>query len=99
MDIYVWTKLYRKTFLDKYHIRFEVGRCDEDFLFNSQAFLYSSLTVMQDSPIYLYTIRDASTSRTFRDQQFLSLINRHNNANQFFIHSQYKNKQFIYLIL
>ena len=25
MDIYVWTKLYRKTFLDKYHIRFEVG--------------------------------------------------------------------------
>lgn len=74
MDIYVWTKLYRKTFLDKYHIRFEVGRCDEDFLFNSQAFLYSSLTVMQDSPIYLYTIRDASTSRTFRDQQFLKYL-------------------------
>ena len=74
MDIYVWTKLYRKTFLDKYHIRFEVGRCDEDFLFNSQAFLYSSLTVKQDSPIYLYTIRDASTSRTFRDQQFLKYL-------------------------
>lgn len=29
---------------------------------------------MQDSPIYLYTIRDASTSRTFRDQQFLKYL-------------------------
>lgn len=70
MDIYVWTKLYRKSFLDKYRIRFEVGRCDEDFLFNSQAFLYSTLTVMQDSPVYLYVIRDDSTSRTFQNRHF-----------------------------
>lgn len=70
MDIYVWTKLYRKTFLDKYLIRFELGRCDEDFLFNSMAFLYARSTVMQDVPLYLYIVRESSTSRTFPDLQF-----------------------------
>lgn len=70
MDIYVWTKLYRKTFLDKTFIRFEVGKCDEDFLFNSMAFLYAGSTVMQDVPLYLYIVRKSSTSRTFPDLQF-----------------------------
>lgn len=70
MDIYVWTKLYRRTFLNKNHIRFEEGRCDEDFLFNSKAFLYANFTVMQDSPICLYIIRNSSTSRIFQNHHF-----------------------------
>lgn len=31
MDIYVWTKIYRRTFLEAHGIRFEQGRNDEDF--------------------------------------------------------------------
>lgn len=65
VDIYIWTKLYRKSFLDKYNIRFEEGRSDEDFLFNALAFAYSVKTVVQDIPVYIYSIRKNSTCRQF----------------------------------
>ncbi len=74
MDIYVWTKLYRKKFLDTHCVKFETGRCDEDFLFNSKAFLHAHSIVMQDVPLYSYTVRKDSTSRTFRDLQLQKYI-------------------------
>lgn len=65
MDIYVWTKIYRKDFLDKYCIRFENGRSDEDILFNFQAFCMAQSIVMTDIPVYIYFERKNSTCRTF----------------------------------
>ncbi|WP_300699447.1 glycosyltransferase [Bacteroides sp.] len=74
MDIYVWTKIYRKDFLDKYHIRFEKGRSDEDWLFNHIAFVSASKVVMKDTPIYLYIERNNSTCRTFHKTNFHKYI-------------------------
>lgn len=74
MDIYVWTKLYRKDFLDKYHIRFEEGRSDEDWLFNHTAMTSATKVVMEDTPIYLYIERKASTCRTFHLKNFHKYI-------------------------
>ena len=65
MDIYVWTKLYRKDFLDNHHLRFEEGHSDEDFLFNHSVFMIAQNTIMDDTPIYLYIERVNSTCRTF----------------------------------
>lgn len=69
MDIYIWTKLYRRSFLDDNEIRFETGRSEEDFMFNFKAFEKVSKVILQDSPIYIYTERDNSTCRTFPIKQ------------------------------
>lgn len=65
VDIYVWTKIYRKVFLEKHHIRFEEGRSEEDWLFNHLAYFASQRSVMIDTPVYLYIEYKSSTSRTF----------------------------------
>ena len=64
VDNYVWTKLYKKKFIDEYHIRFEDGRGEEDFLFNHVAFTHARLSVMDDTPVYLYIEYSDSTCRT-----------------------------------
>lgn len=64
LDIYVWTKVYRKNFLDHHKIRFEVGRNDEDMLFNYLAFTFSEKSIFENSPLYTYTHRVDSASRT-----------------------------------
>jgi len=69
VDIYVWTKLYRRDFLNRNHIRFEEGRSDEDWLFNHAAFFAAQKTVMQDKPIYDYLERADSTCRTFHKKE------------------------------
>lgn len=65
IDIYVWTKIYRKDFLDRNNIRFEKGRSDEDWLFNSSAFFSAGKIVMEDTPLYIYIEYANSTCRTF----------------------------------
>lgn len=65
MDIYVWTKIYKRQFLEENKICFEVGRSDEDFLFNYQAFLYAQKTVFMDQALYVYHVRQNSESRIF----------------------------------
>lgn len=64
LDIYVWTKIYKKRFLDQYKIRFEEGKNDEDMLFNYSAFTFSEKCVFENSPLYTYTHRDNSESRS-----------------------------------
>lgn len=73
-DIYVWTKLYRKDFLDEHHICFEAGRNEEDFLFNHCAFMHAQKTVMDDTPIYLYIEYTHSTCRTYHIKKFQKYI-------------------------
>lgn len=65
VDIYVWTKIYRKDFLNKHQIRFEEGRSEEDWLFNHLAYFAATKSVMENIPVYLYIERKSSTSRTF----------------------------------
>ncbi|MDD2250511.1 MAG: glycosyltransferase [Tissierellia bacterium] len=65
LDIYVWTKVYDKRFLDQHEIRFEEGKNDEDMLFNYQAFTFSKKCVFEDNPLYLYNHREKSASRLF----------------------------------
>jgi glycosyltransferase involved in cell wall biosynthesis len=64
LDIYVWTKVYKKNFLDEYRIRFEEGKNDEDMLFNYKAFTFSGGCVFENTPLYTYTHRDNSESRS-----------------------------------
>lgn len=65
MDIYVWTKIYDRQFLNTYGIRFEQGRNDEDFLFNYEAFLYAGKSVFTDQALYTYNVRESSECRVF----------------------------------
>lgn len=69
LDIYLWTKIYRKEFLEEYSIRFESGKTDEDFLFNFEAFRHAKLTVAEDTPKYIYYFRKDSACRIFPQQQ------------------------------
>lgn len=64
IDIYVWTKIYRRDFLNDYSIRFKEGlKSDEDILFNFECFRYANKIVMQDAPVYVYTHRSDSACR------------------------------------
>lgn len=65
MDIYVWTKIYRREFLNNNAIRFREGiKSDEDVLFNFEAFKHAKKVVMQDVPIYIYAHRTDSACRS-----------------------------------
>ena len=68
LDIYVWTKIYKKEFLDVNNIRFESGRSDEDILFNFKAFTLSKISIFQDTPLYIYRYRMFSTSGSFKEK-------------------------------
>lgn len=70
VDIYFWTKLYRKDFLDRQGIRFEEGRSEEDRLFNYSAYIVADRTVMADILVYTYMERKESTCRTFHQKKF-----------------------------
>lgn len=65
LNIYVWTKIYKRSFLEKNSIRFEEGKIDEDFLFNFQAYKYSNKSLLVSLPKYIYTYRLDSTSRSY----------------------------------
>ncbi|MDD4192699.1 MAG: glycosyltransferase [Mangrovibacterium sp.] len=68
IDIYVWTKIYRKSFLQANNIRFEAGKIDEDFLFNFEAFRMAKVSVAEDIPKYIYFHRKKSASRIFHQK-------------------------------
>lgn len=65
LDIYVWTKIYDRQFIDQRQIRFEEGKNDEDMLFNYLAFTFSKKCIFEDNPLYIYNHRDNSASRVF----------------------------------
>lgn len=70
MDIYIWTKIYKRQLLEQHRIQFEAGRNDEDFLFNHQAFLHGSKTVFTDQALYTYYVRETSESRVFYQKEW-----------------------------
>lgn len=70
LDIYVWTKIYDRQFIDQHQIRFEDGKNDEDMLFNYLAFTFSKKCIFEDNPLYIYNHRENSASRVF-PQEYL----------------------------
>lgn len=65
LDIYVWTKIYKKNYLDINNIKFENDKIDEDILFNFQAYKNTSLSVFISSSKYIYSCREDSTSMRY----------------------------------
>ncbi len=74
LDIYVWTKMYRRDFLVMNEISFEEGKSDEDFLFNFQAFSYARKVVFQDIALYKYVIRSDSESRIISQTKIIKYL-------------------------
>ncbi|RHL08887.1 MULTISPECIES: glycosyltransferase [Bacteroides] len=61
-----WTKIYKKSLLDRYHIRFIDGlKTEEDFIFNLEVFMKSNVVTIVDKPLYIYTHRTSSLSREY----------------------------------
>jgi len=65
IDLYVWTKLYKRDFIKNNLLHFEEGRSEEDWLFNHSAFFVANSIIVQDIPIYIYWERSNSTCHTF----------------------------------
>lgn len=82
IDIYVWTKLYKKSFLIDNSLQFEEGRSEEDILFNLIAFEKAKKIFWQKKPVYIYYEREDSTYRTFSskklDKHICDLVHRVN---------------------
>lgn len=77
LDIHVWTKIYKKSFLDYYNIRYEVVKgikIEEDFLFNLKAFLNSRLTIFEDIALYTYLKKETSLSRDYHKHHFRTYL-------------------------
>lgn len=65
MDIYIWTKIYRREFLNDNGIVFEEGRSDEDFLFNTQVMICAQKITWRNSVVVCrYRVRSDSACRT-----------------------------------
>jgi len=75
LDIYVWTKIYKKAFIDRHNIKFEIGKTDEDFLFNFEAFKHAKRTVIEDIPKYIYYHREDSACRLFPQKHLKAYLN------------------------
>lgn len=75
----VWTALYRREIIDKYHIRYDerFRYGSEDLNFNLQFLLHSERLGFNSKKYYVWEQRDAhSTSRNFKkDYMFKNLIN------------------------
>lgn len=75
----VWTALYRREIIEKYHIRYDERFCygSEDLNFNLQFLLHSERLGFNSNKYYIWEQRDVhSTSRNFKkDYMFKNLIN------------------------
>lgn len=59
-----WNKCYRKSFLDRYHIRFENQRVQEDEVFNLLAYPYVGRAYISSEVLYSYYIAEKGNSRS-----------------------------------
>ena len=70
-----WTKIYRRELLNEHAIRNIEGlKTDEDFIFNIMCFVHSQRTIVIDSPLYIYTIRDTSLSKDYFNRDINAYI-------------------------
>lgn len=69
---YAWNKIYRKSFIDQYHLRFEKGiSLVEDILFNSQLYIDADIIRFNPKTYYHYINRPVVTlMKTFHYNSF-----------------------------
>lgn len=73
IDVYIWTKLYKRVFLISNNLRF-MERGEEDFLFNIEAISRANGIVYRDTPIYIYSERSSSTSHQYAKRQLSQYV-------------------------
>jgi glycosyltransferase involved in cell wall biosynthesis len=74
LDIYVWTKIYKRHFLLSHNILFEEGQNDEDILFNFAAYTKASSSILVDIPLYVYHYKSGSEARRIRIERINSYL-------------------------
>jgi len=70
LEMAMWTKIYRKAFLDKYHIRSAVGRVFQDKLFNAEAYLATKNLYLIEDYMYTYRKQPESILHTLKKNVF-----------------------------
>ena len=68
----VWDRIYKRSFVNKYNIRFPVGLIYEDHLFTFQAIVQSQKNVVVNERLYYYrkNAGDSITDREAKNDQF-----------------------------
>ena len=59
-----WNKMYKKSFLDKYNLRFENQRIQQDEVFNLMCYNHVSRLLLSDSVLYEYFVYDKGNTRS-----------------------------------
>lgn len=59
-----WNKFYRKSFLDRYHLRFDNLRIQQDEVFNLKIYSYLERGYISSCMLYTYFIYDKGNTRT-----------------------------------
>jgi hypothetical protein len=66
------SKIYRKSFLDRYNLTFYDGIINEDTLFTMLCSIYAHKVVFLNIPLYYIRVRPGSISRTFKEENITS---------------------------
>lgn len=61
---YVWNKFYRRSFLERHHIRFGHQRIQQDEVFNLQIYPLIDRVYISDEPLYHYFIYERGNTRS-----------------------------------
>lgn len=77
LPAFIWTFLYRRTFLNENKIRFKNYRFSEDVLFVSTVFLHNPYVVSNQANIYRYVLREGSAINK-RDREHSRICTDHN---------------------
>ncbi len=84
----VWTKMFRKAFLDKNNIRFQTFLdYEDDWIMAIEAFSYAEKVCTVDSPLYVWRINSSSEShnRVVKDKYIESFYTKFDGLRKFLI--------------
>lgn len=70
LEMAMWTKIYRKAFLDEHHIRSADGRVFQDKLFNAEAYLAAKNLYLVEDYMYIYRKQPSSILHTLNKNVF-----------------------------
>ena len=70
LDMAMWTKIYRKAFLDEHQIRSADGRVFQDKLFNAEAYLAAENLYLVEDYMYIYRKQGSSILHTLNKNVF-----------------------------
>lgn len=91
----VWKNVYRREFIERYHLSFMSERkvMAEDYLFNMQAYYYADTVQVVGIYGYVHLIVPGSLSRRYRENAFDMSIAKHNYVMNFFKKNNLINNQ------